>query len=106
METLTNWWQSHSSLDLIWLSIGIIGQSMFSIRWIAQWLASEKSGASVVPELFWYLSFAGGVMVLAYGIYKIDPVIILGQFGLLVYARNLYLIWKPKAVKQASAVSD
>ncbi len=98
-----SWWQSHSTTDIIWLSIGLAGQAMFSIRWIAQWLASEKSGASVMPELFWYLSFAGGAMVLAYGIYKVDPVIILGQFGLLVYARNLYLLWKPKFGVPAAA---
>ncbi len=103
METLAAWWQNHSNTDIAWLAIGLAGQSLFSIRWIAQWLASEKTGSSVVPELFWYLSFAGGVMVLAYGIYNLDPVIVLGQFGLLVYARNLYLIWTSNKAVAAPA---
>jgi lipid-A-disaccharide synthase-like uncharacterized protein len=103
MTLVTQWWQSHTTTDIVWLAVGLMGQAMFSIRWIAQWLASEKSGASVMPELFWYLSFAGGMMVLAYGLYKLDPVIIVGQFGLLVYARNLYLLWKPKQPAQAAA---
>ena len=67
---------------------------MFSMRWVLQWLASEKVRASVVPATFWYYSLIGGLMVLAYGIYRSEPVIILGQFGVLVYARNIYFLLK------------
>jgi lipid-A-disaccharide synthase-like uncharacterized protein len=91
-ETLHAWWSALAARDLIWLSIGLIGQAMFSARWIVQWLASEKSGRSIMPEVFWYLSFLGGLLVLSYGIHKLDPVIILGQFGVLIYARNLFFI--------------
>lgn len=103
MANLSGWWHSHTNTDIVWLTIGLTGQSMFSIRWVAQWLASERRGMPVVPELFWYLSFTGGIMVLAYGIYRTDPVIILGQFGLLIYARNLFLIWKSRTGFQVAA---
>ena len=66
---------------------------LFTARFIVQWLASEKVGKSVVPIAFWYFSICGGLIVLAYGIHKFDPVIILGQLpGTVIYARNLWLI--------------
>lgn len=98
-----SWWQSHSATDIAWLAIGLTGQALFSVRWIAQWVASEKKRESTVPEMFWYLSFFGGVMVLAYGIYKVDPVIILGQFGLIIYARNLLFIRRNREAAAARA---
>ena len=67
---------------------------MFSMRFIIQWIASERARKSIVPEVFWYFSFAGGAMLLAYAIYRGDPVFILGQgMGLFIYARNIQLIW-------------
>jgi lipid-A-disaccharide synthase-like uncharacterized protein len=76
-----------------WLVLGLLGQACFSARFLVQWIASERRRASVVPVLFWYFSVAGGVVLLAYAIHRMDPVFILGQgFGLLVYARNLYFI--------------
>ncbi len=93
---LAQWWSGMSSRDLIWLSIGLIGQSMFVMRWIIQWIASERAKRLVVPDLFWYASLVGGLMVLAYGLYKPDPVLVLGQFGVFIYARNVYYIWRQK----------
>lgn len=78
------------------LAFGIFGQALFVSRWFVQWLASEKARRSIVPELFWYLSFFGGLMVLSYGIYSANLVLILGQFGVFIYARNIYLIWRNK----------
>lgn len=72
---------------------------MFSMRFILQWIASERARRSIVPEVFWYFSFAGGAMLLAYAIYRVDPVFILGQAtGLLIYARNIHMIWSAKKV--------
>ena len=52
---------------------------------------------SVVPEVFWYFSVAGGVTLLAYAIHRADPVFIAGQaLGLIIYARNIYFIWQEK----------
>ena len=78
------------------LALGIVGQALFVSRWFVQWLASEKARRSTVPELFWYLSLVGGLMVLAYGIYSANLVLILGQFGVFIYARNIVLIWRNK----------
>jgi lipid-A-disaccharide synthase-like uncharacterized protein len=91
---ITTWWSTTPPTEMAWLALGITGQLLFSARWILQWLASEKVRASVVPSTFWYLSLSGGLMVLAYGIYRVEPVIILGQFGVLVYARNIYFLLK------------
>jgi lipid-A-disaccharide synthase-like uncharacterized protein len=58
-----------------------------------QWIASERRRQSVVPVHFWYFSMAGGLTLLAYAVYRLDPVFIIGQAsGLFVYARNLYFI--------------
>lgn len=82
-------------VDILWLSIGFTGQALFSARFIIQWLTSEKRGKSVIPIPFWYLSLAGGITLLFYALHKRDPVFILGQlFGILVYTRNLLLIYR------------
>jgi lipid-A-disaccharide synthase-like uncharacterized protein len=92
------WYQAQTRADLWWLALGLGGQLMFTGRWFVQWIASEKAKRSIVPETFWYFSFVGGLLVLAYGFRKGDPVIILGQFGVFIYGRNLYFLWKNKAL--------
>ncbi len=85
-------------LDALWLTVGLLGQLMFTARFLVQWWASEKAGRSVVPLAFWYFSILGSLIVLAYGIHKLDPVIIIGQLpGTVIYARNLWLIRKAGA---------
>jgi len=80
-----------------WLVIGFLGQAMFSLRFVFQWIMSERAGRSIVPEIFWYFSVAGGVVLLAYAIWRQDPVFIVGQgAGLAIYARNLFFIWRDK----------
>jgi len=77
----------------VWLGVGLLGQSLFSARFLVQWIASERKRQSVVPVHFWYFSLAGGLTLLAYAIHRLDPVFIIGQFaGLFVYARNLYFV--------------
>ena len=79
--------------EYIWLGIGFLGQSLFAMRFIVQWIQSERRGESVIPVPFWYFSIAGGAILLSYAIYRLDPVFILGQsLGVLIYSRNLYFI--------------
>ena len=79
--------------DKIWLAVGFFGQAMFFMRFFVQWIYSERERRSIVPVAFWYFSLAGGAILLAYAIYKMDSVFIAGQgAGLLVYGRNLYFI--------------
>jgi lipid-A-disaccharide synthase-like uncharacterized protein len=85
---------------MFWLVQGFIAQGLFSARFLVQWVASERAGKSVVPVVFWHLSIIGTVLLLAYAIYRKDPVFILGQSaGLVVYFRNLYLIRRQKNVQ-------
>ena len=94
---LAAWWASVSTTELIWLAIGFGAQLMFSMRFIVQWITSERARESIVPEAFWYFSFVGGVMLLAYALHRMDPVFILGQsMGLIIYSRNIYFIWRSK----------
>jgi lipid-A-disaccharide synthase-like uncharacterized protein len=77
----------------LWLVVGFVGQALFGSRFLVQWIASERRGESVVPPAFWYLSLGGAALLLAYAVWRQDPVFILGQsFGFLVYTRNLVLI--------------
>lgn len=77
----------------LWLVVGFLGQGFFSARFLVQWLASERARRSVIPVAFWFLSLGGGATLLAYALYRRDPVFILGQgAGLLIYARNLILL--------------
>lgn len=74
---------------------GFAGQVVFMLRFLVQWLVSERRGRSTIPIAFWWISIAGGVMLFAYGWFDQDPVIILGQtLGLGIYSRNLMLIYR------------
>ena len=76
-----------------WVLLGYLAQIMFTMRFVVQWIASERARASVIPVAFWFFSVGGGVLLLIYALYRRDPVFIAGQgFGLLVYIRNLYFI--------------
>ena len=89
----------------IWLAIGFLGQSLFSARFIVQWLVSEKRRTSVTPVAFWYFSLAGGVILLAYAIHRHDKVFMVGQAsGLLVYIRNLMMLARPRGEGAVEAV--
>ncbi len=85
------------STETIWLGIGFFGQSLFFSRWLLQWVVSERQAESHIPVAFWYMSLIGSLIVLAYAIYRIDPVFIAGQsVGTVVYVRNLILLHRAK----------
>ena len=89
-----------SLLDLehVWLAIGFLGQILFGMRFIVQWIASEKRRESVIPVAFWYFSIGGGLLLFAYSLWRVDPVFIFGQsLGVFIYGRNLYLIHRQPA---------
>ena len=88
------------TMDKIFLYIGIFGQLCFSMRFIIQWIYSEKAKKSVIPVAFWYFSLSGGIILLIYAVYHRDPVFIMGQApGVFIYSRNIYLIHKSKKVE-------
>ena len=81
----------------IGLLIGYVAQFLFAMRFVVQWIASERAGRSVVPMAFWFFSIGGGLMLLGYAFYRKDPVFIIGQaFGVFVYLRNLQFILRKR----------
>ena len=87
----------YSQIELFFLIIGFSGQGLFASRFVIQWIYSERKGESAIPLVFWYLSIFGGLGLLTYAIFRQDPVIITGQiFGIFIYLRNIYLIYKKK----------
>jgi lipid-A-disaccharide synthase-like uncharacterized protein len=80
-----------------WIILGFFGQALFTMRFLVQWIASEKAQKSVIPLSFWFFSIGGGALLLVYAIYKGDPVFIVGQgLGVFIYVRNLWLIKNEK----------
>ncbi len=97
METLLEFFKVESRGELAWVILGLGAQLLFSMRFIIQWIASEREKKSVVPEAFWWFSILGGVTLLAYAIHRKDPVFILGQsIGVVIYLRNLWLLYAAK----------
>tara|TARA_B100001250_G_scaffold308683_1_gene270577 strand:- start:44 stop:346 length:303 start_codon:yes stop_codon:yes gene_type:complete len=94
---MLSYFSSLTSVEIVFLCIGFIGQGLFASRFIFQWIYSEKKGESYIPVIFWYLSIFGGLGLLTYALFRKDPVIIVGQsFGIFIYLRNLILIYKKK----------
>ncbi|MBA2410010.1 MAG: lipid-A-disaccharide synthase N-terminal domain-containing protein [Gammaproteobacteria bacterium] len=86
-----------SSTEIAWLIVGFAGQGLFGMRFIVQWISSERSKRSMIPISFWYFSLLGGCILSSYALYKQDPVFILGQStGLLIYSRNLYFVYRER----------
>jgi lipid-A-disaccharide synthase-like uncharacterized protein len=88
-----------------WVAFGLLGQILFGSRFIVQWVASERRKASYIPVVFWYLSLSGGIITAFYAIHIRDTVFTIAQCaGLLVYVRNLMLIYKrPDHVESGTA---
>ena len=87
-----------------WIALGFLAQALFSMRFLVQWIASERAGRSIIPTAFWIFSIAGGVLLFAYSLYRRDPVFIAGQgFGVFVYLRNLYFVLRDRRQNTAAA---
>jgi lipid-A-disaccharide synthase-like uncharacterized protein len=76
-----------------WTVFGLLGNVVFSSRFLIQWLYSEKKKVLVVPPVFWHLSFWGSVIALLYALH-VDKLPIILSFAFLpfLYARNLALL--------------
>ena len=97
MSAIAQWWGELTAIELAWLVVGFGGQGMFTLRFLVQWISTERARRSVVPEAFWYFSLIGAAAMMAYGIHRADPVIMVGQLtGFIIYFRNLYFIWREK----------
>lgn len=91
---------SHEDIPLWLLVYGCIGQVTFTCRFIYQWYYSKMRHQSILPVGFWVISLIGCAIIISYGVIRLDPVIIIGQFfGLIVYSRNI-IIWKHQATRK------
>lgn len=82
----------HFMSAIVWLVIGALAQVLFASRMLVQWWVSERRGQSTVPRVFWTLSLLGGGLMLAYSLYRQDPIFVMGQLaGVVIYSRNLAL---------------
>jgi lipid-A-disaccharide synthase-like uncharacterized protein len=87
-----------------WVLLGFAAQAFFTMRFVVQWIASERAGRSVVPLAFWWFSIGGGLLLLIYALYRKDPVFIAGQaFGVFVYLRNLYFVLRERRAAASTA---
>lgn len=102
---LAEWWSALSDWAYavfveqfdVWIILGFAAQALFMMRFVVQWLASERAGRSIVPVAFWFFSIGGAMLLLVYSIIRKDPVYIAGQaLGLVIYFRNLYFIFREK----------
>ena len=84
--------------EKIMIVLGFAGQGLFAMRFIIQWLSSEKQAKSVIPIAFWYFSIGGGSVLFLYAIWRQDLVFMSGQgLGLFIYLRNLYFVRRLRA---------
>src|ERR1700719_5358197 len=80
-----------------WVILGFVAQGFFTMRFVVQWIASERARKSVMPVAFWFFSIGGGALLLIYALYRRDLVFIAGQaFGGFVYARNLHFVLRER----------
>jgi lipid-A-disaccharide synthase-like uncharacterized protein len=102
-QSVGNYFSDVFLVKLSWVVlIGYTGQALFSMRFLVQWIASERAGKSVIPLAFWFFSIGGGLLLFGYALYIRDPVFILGQgFGVFVYLRNLYFIRRERRAAAA-----
>jgi lipid-A-disaccharide synthase-like uncharacterized protein len=84
---------SNADIPFWLLVLGIVAQIIFTLRFVYQWIHSERHKESTLPMGFWVLSLIGAGLILIYAIIRKDPVLFVGHlFGLVIYARNAYLI--------------
>lgn len=85
----------NEDIPLTLLLYGSLGQLIFTLRFVYQWIYSKKRGESILPQGFWIISLIGSLTIISYALFRKDPVLILGQCtGAFVYTRNLFILRK------------
>lgn len=82
------------------LIFGSAGQIIFTLRFIYQWFYSYRRNLSILPVGFWIISLIGSAIIVSYGAFRGDPVLIIGQsVGFIAYSRNIVLYNKNNKVQ-------
>lgn len=97
IDAFLQWAELDSMGALVLAGFGLFAQVLFFSRWLVQWFASERRGASHIPVAFWWLSLAGASMLAAYFIMRREVIGLIGQStGWIIYSRNLWLIYRER----------
>jgi lipid-A-disaccharide synthase-like uncharacterized protein len=99
MSFMTHWYLTalEHPYDTLWTAVGFLGQAIFGVRFVIQWVSSEREGRSVIPIAFWYCSLVGCLLSLAYIIHKGEWVLLMSQaLPLPIYARNIWMIYRDR----------
>ena len=87
----------------LWTLFGLTAQSLFFLRFVLQWYASEKQKRIIIPVNFWYISLVAAVMAAIYGWARRDVVFLLaGLLQLILFSRNLVIARKPTPVSHTA----
>ena len=82
----------------VWFIVGVLGQGVWSSRFVLQWWISEQQGRSVLPPSFFVLSIFGAVLLCVYAVSRLDYVMITAYaLNPIPYIRNLVLIRRRRA---------
>ena len=103
LTSLSRWLHSVfiDQLD-VWVILGLVAQFMFTMRFVVQWIASERAQRSVIPFAFWTFSLGSGTLLLIYALYRRDPVFIAGQaLSTFIYIRNLQFALRERRANRA-----
>ena len=97
LDAVMRWANIETGFQRGLVLFGLGAQVLFVLRWVIQWIATERVGESHIPVVFWWVSLLGATLLVVYFVLRGDPVGILGQsVGWLVYARNLHLLRKKR----------
>jgi lipid-A-disaccharide synthase-like uncharacterized protein len=99
MGFMTHWYLAAAlhPYDTLWNAAGFLGQAIFGVRFLIQWLKSEQEGHSVIPIAFWYCSLAGGLISFSYVVHQQAWPLIIGQgVPLPIYARNIWMLYRDR----------
>lgn len=101
VDRLADRFFSQPDIPLPLLLFGVVGQVVFSMRFLYQWYYSHKhEGLSFLPAGFWWMSLSGSFLIEVYALIRLDPVLLLGQsFGMVAYARNLIIGYRENQSK-------
>lgn len=87
----TNTFFKNENLPIYVIIWGSLGQFIYKMRFIYQWYYSVKRQQSLLPVTFWWIAFFGSIMIIVYGIYRLDWILILGQLGIVATIRNIVI---------------
>lgn len=82
------------------VAVGAVGQLMLNLRYVYQWIYSEKKNESLLPIGFWIISATASAMIIVYSWFRNDPVLLVSQgMGIFIYVRNIIIHFRPRKIE-------